>query len=53
MAPSQPIILDDPKHGVLYSQSKDWRELMKIKLATAQWQITIIALVILDACLVR
>jgi hypothetical protein len=47
------IILDDPTHGVTYTHRKYTREYLRVWLADKRWQWFIIALVVLDAILVR
>lgn len=47
------IVLDDPEHGVEYSHRTSLKAAAKVWLADKRWQWLIIALVILDACLVR
>lgn len=53
MAAPGVIILDDPPAGYTYTQRKGWRERAKLHLNSRPWQWVIIALVIIDACLVR
>ena len=49
----QVIILNDPSHGFNYTRRKRLREDLKVILDDKRWQWVIIALVILDALLVR
>eukprot|EP00892_Ulva_mutabilis_P005500 jgi/Ulvmu1/3321/UM155_0004.1 len=52
MPPSKVIVLDDPPAGYTYTHRKGWRERAKVQLDSRAWQWVIIALVIVDACLV-
>lgn len=46
------IILDDPEHGFFYSKLKKFKERTKVLLDSFRWQCFVIALIVVDACLV-